>query len=410
MYSLSCLDTNNHLKNAAVGEREGRIYSSLIGQRYYGLGHGVGRSGDLCEPQPKAAGSSVLYQLTNKLALNALKLSGLSGLARCLVLPMATGMSLSLCMRALSKRRGNAKYVVWTRVDQKSCFKAILSAGFIPIVVQNRIVGDEITTDVQDIEAAITSMGPEKVVCMVTTTSCFAPRAPDDLLAVGKVCCKYDIPHLVNNAYGVQVAKYCGIITEAIKRSRVDLVVQSTDKNFMVPVGGSVVASPHPDLLVLVSNTYAGRASVSPSIDMFVTLLEMGSNEYKRLLEARTQHFVEMEAIVASIVHDFRLRALSTPQNRISLALSLGELRHIDTSQVGRKLFFRSVSGCRVVRLGVRKEIEGYVFENWGSHVNNYPCDYLTCAASIGMKEDDLIAFDKRLRSVLSEAHKPENG
>ena len=59
LQQLSQMDSNNFPANAGVGEREGRVYSSLVARRHYGLGHGIGRSGDLTEVQPKAAGSSI---------------------------------------------------------------------------------------------------------------------------------------------------------------------------------------------------------------------------------------------------------------------------------------------------------------------------------------------------------------
>jgi hypothetical protein len=37
---------------------------------------GIGRSGDISQNQPKAAGSSLLVSLANKLALHSIKLSG----------------------------------------------------------------------------------------------------------------------------------------------------------------------------------------------------------------------------------------------------------------------------------------------------------------------------------------------
>ena len=58
LHQLSLMDNNNFLNHIGVGEREGRIYSNIIYQRYRGLSHGIGRSGDLDEVQPKAAGSS----------------------------------------------------------------------------------------------------------------------------------------------------------------------------------------------------------------------------------------------------------------------------------------------------------------------------------------------------------------
>ena len=48
------------------------------------------------------------------------------------------------------------------------------------------------------------------------------------------------------------------IINEAIRTGRVDAFVQSTDKNFMVPVGGAVVASSNADFIKQVAQTYPG--------------------------------------------------------------------------------------------------------------------------------------------------------
>lgn len=56
-----------------AGEREGRIYSNLVSQRHYGLGHGIGRSGDVMEAQPKAVGSSALLRLTLRLVLDSVR-------------------------------------------------------------------------------------------------------------------------------------------------------------------------------------------------------------------------------------------------------------------------------------------------------------------------------------------------
>jgi O-phospho-L-seryl-tRNASec:L-selenocysteinyl-tRNA synthase len=55
LHELSSMDSNNFHANAGVGEREGRVYSSLVSQRHTHLSHGIGRSGDLDEVQPKVA-------------------------------------------------------------------------------------------------------------------------------------------------------------------------------------------------------------------------------------------------------------------------------------------------------------------------------------------------------------------
>lgn len=89
------MDSNNYSKSAGLGEREGRIFSSLVAKRNYGFSHGLGRSGDITELQPKAIGSSIVNKLTNELLLDVLKISGLSFVKSCFLVPMATGMSLT---------------------------------------------------------------------------------------------------------------------------------------------------------------------------------------------------------------------------------------------------------------------------------------------------------------------------
>ena len=51
------------------------------------------------------------------------------------------------------------RYVVWPRIDQKSCFKSILAAGFEPLVVEPLVVGDELRTDLEAVEAKIEEVG-----------------------------------------------------------------------------------------------------------------------------------------------------------------------------------------------------------------------------------------------------------
>lgn len=76
--------SSSHTTNrwCGVGEREGRVYSPLVASRHFGLSHGMGRSGDIMEGQPKAIGSSVLVQVTTGLVLDVLRRGcGLSGAA-----------------------------------------------------------------------------------------------------------------------------------------------------------------------------------------------------------------------------------------------------------------------------------------------------------------------------------------
>lgn len=70
-----------------------------------------------------------IYGSCNKLLLSPFWLPGVRSVASCFVVPMATGMSLTLCFLALRHRRPKARYIVWPRIDQKSCFKAMITAG-----------------------------------------------------------------------------------------------------------------------------------------------------------------------------------------------------------------------------------------------------------------------------------------
>lgn len=94
-------------------------------------------------------------------------------------------------------------------------------------------VGDELRTDVSSLEALLVKHG-NHVFCCVTTASCFAPRAPDSFEAVARLCSKYEVGHVVNNAYGLQCSATMKLLSRAMRVGRVDAIVQSTDKNFMV--------------------------------------------------------------------------------------------------------------------------------------------------------------------------------
>ena len=49
--------------------------------------------------------------------------------------------------------------MLWPRIDQKSCFKSILAAGFEPLVVEPLVDGDELRTDLEAVEAKIEEVG-----------------------------------------------------------------------------------------------------------------------------------------------------------------------------------------------------------------------------------------------------------
>ncbi|KAM4706705.1 O-phosphoseryl-tRNA(Sec) selenium transferase isoform 2-T2 [Discoglossus pictus] len=398
------MDSNNFLGNCGVGEREGRVASSMVSRRHYRLIHGIGRSGDISAVQPKAAGSSLLNKLTNSVMLDIIKMAGVRTASSCFVVPMATGMSLTLCFLTLRHKRPKAKYIIWPRIDQKSCFKSMITAGFEPVVIENMLEDDELRTDINAVESKILELGAENILCVHSTTSCFAPRVPDRLEELAVMCAKYNIPHIVNNAYGVQSSKCMHLIQQGARLGRIDAFVQSLDKNFMVPVGGAVIAGFDDSFIQEISKMYPGRASASPSLDVLITLLSLGASGYKNLLKERKDMFVYLSDELKKLAKNSNERMLDTPHNPISLAMSLSNLDKdggTSVTQLGSMLFTRQVSGARVVPLGTAQTINGFIFKGFMSHSNNYPCAYLNAASAIGIKKHDVDMFIKRLDKCL---------
>lgn len=425
---IASFDTNNFLGNVGVGEREGRVISDLVRQRHFGLTHGIGRSGDVMADQPKAAGSSLLVQLTRYLALDAIRMAGIKVAKTCCVLPTATGLTMTMVFLALRQLRPSGRYVVWSRIDQKSCFKAIGAAGLTPIVVELSHDGksDALMTDVEGIRAAIEKVGAEEVLCICTTTSTFAPRVPDSIDEVAKVAKLLDVPHVVNNAYGLQCSKCCHLIEQGCRVGRVDAFVQSTDKNFLVPVGGAIVAAPGGKLVDKVSEMYPGRASMSPLLDLFITLLSLGAPGWKNLLDERKQNAAWFQERLSEAALNQGLRVLKCPNNKISFAVDLtGLSKHENEGDgpkaltfLGSALFTRRVSGPRVVVCTLHgearpsgkgpygKAIDGTEFQNYGAHTDSYKCCYLTAACALGSTREEMECFLTRLDGALDDYRK----
>ncbi|XP_064424457.1 O-phosphoseryl-tRNA(Sec) selenium transferase [Latimeria chalumnae] len=409
LHELAVMDSNNFLGNCGVGEREGRVASGMVGRRHYRLIHGIGRSGDIAAVQPKAAGSSLLNKLTNSVTLDILKLAGVRMVSSCFVVPMATGMSLTLCFLTLRHKRPKAKCIIWPRIDQKSCFKSMITAGFEPVVIENILEGDELRTDLQAVEAKIQELGADNVLCVHSTTSCFAPRVPDRVEELAQICAKYDIPHIVNNAYGVQSSKCMHLIQQGARVGRIDAFVQSLDKNFMVPVGGAIIAGFDESFIHEISKMYPGRASASSSLDVLITLLSLGINGYKQLLKERKDMYVYLANELKKLAEAHEETLLETPHNPISLAMSLRKVgEHSDkaVTLLGSMLFTRQVSGARVVPRGSVQTVNGYTFKGFMSHASDYPCAYLNAASAIGIKKQDVDLFIKRLDKCLKTLKK----
>ncbi|XP_048041279.1 O-phosphoseryl-tRNA(Sec) selenium transferase isoform X1 [Megalobrama amblycephala] len=408
---LAVMDSNNFLGNCGVGEREGRVASSLVARRHYRLIHGIGRSGDIAAVQPKAAGSSLLNKITNSVVLDVLKFTGVRSVSSCFVVPMATGMSLTLCFLTLRHRRPGARYILWPRIDQKSCFKSMVTAGFEPVVIENVLEGDELRTNMEEVERKIEELGAKNILCVHSTTSCFAPRVPDRLEELSVLCAKHEIPHIVNNAYGMQSSKCMHLIQQGARVGRIDAFVQSLDKNFMVPVGGAIIAGFDESFIKEISKMYPGRASASPSLDVLITLLTLGASGYKKLLSERKELYGHLAQELKALAERYGERLLHTPHNPISLAMSLNHLQtqsNAAVTQLGSMLFTRQVSGARVVPLGVEQTVSGHTFNGFMSHADSYPCPYLNAASAIGITKEDITLCIKRLDKCLKSLRKED--
>ncbi|CAL1288683.1 unnamed protein product [Larinioides sclopetarius] len=408
LHEIAMMDSNNFLGSCGVGERESRFASKIVARRHYFMGHGIGRSGDITEIQPKAAGSSLIGQLSNCMVLDLLKSIGLPSLKKCIIVPLATGMSILLCLRTLHSNRPEAKYVIWPRLDQKSCFKCILASGLTPKIIKNVNAGKGLIGCVEDIENEIKTLGPENIVCVLSTVSSFAPKVPDDLIKIAKLCKSYDIPHVINNAYGLQCQGYLETIEQASK-SRVDLFVSSTDKNFMVPVGGSIVCGFNAKIIDSVGKMYPGRGSATPSMDLFITLLNIGKKGYLDYLEKRKELFIYLKTELQKVSEEFGGEVLEIPGNHLSVAFAFTQfesLHHKVFTEIGSMLFSKFVMGARLVAPGDAKEVGGYEFKNWGSHTDEHFVGYLTASATIGVQKDDIDTFIKHFKTVLLKVSK----
>lgn len=432
-----------------AGEREGRIYSPLVSQRHCGFGHGIGRSGDVMEAQPKAVGSSALLRLTLRLTLDAVRRgAGLDGsvgkgdrpsgpAAFGTLLPVCTGMSMALVLSGLRDRArkldaamsedgdGDSDaperdIVLWSRIDQKSCYKAVLSAGLKCIVLPTRAHPDtdEVSTDLDALKEALDRHG-NRILAVLTTTSCFCPRVPDEVDSVAKTIRAWNegkggagISHVINHAYGLQCQSTNKLLNRACTIGRVDAIICSTDKNFLVPVGGALIMSPNSSVIETISKNYPGRASASPMIDLFITLLSMGMNGYRGILDERRRLTVLFREKLEGVANAFGERLLNCPRNTISFGVTLDNLvtsdggsseearhkeRNKQITQFGSMLFTRCISGTRVVALDETKAISGHTFRGFGSSHERFPHAYMTAACAVGMCEAEMDEFFARL-------------
>ncbi len=152
--------------------------------------------------------------------------------------------------------------------------------------------------------------------------------------------------------------------------SHVDLFIQSTDKNLLVPVGGCILGSPlsgkagESSLLTLVRKNYPGRASSYPVTDVLITILSMGKQGWRELMEKRVENYKCLKGKLKQVVEKHGERVLGVEDNDISIGVSLKSVGNgVELTSIGAMLFKRNVTGARVVSTEDNKNIEGFTFK-----------------------------------------------
>lgn len=368
---LSSMDTDKDPGAARVGEREARVASPYVASLAANFNHGIGRSGQLTAPQPKAAGASLMQQVANSTALDAIRKLGLSNAKSGLVIPLSTGMSIALVMGALKRELG-VERVLYPRIDHKSPQRGIALAGLEEVQIPTVIEGDAVRVDIGELEKNIART---KSCAVLATTTFFPPRESDPVKQIARLCSDHNIPFVINNAYGVQSQDTMMHIRSAIDAGRVDAVVQSSDKNFLAPIGGSIVVSPNPEVIEWTADTYAGRATAAPVIQTLAALLALGHEKYKELQQQQLENLALLKDNLLNIAEKINQRVLDV-KNPVAVAITMDGL---DVSEVGARLYNARVTGPRAVKKG-----------DYGSSTDSYPHSYIVMNAAIGVRKEDI--------------------
>ena len=392
--TLSNMDTDKDDKASRVGEREARIASDIHLKTSAGFCHGIGRSGFLTAPQPKAPGGSIMYELSNYLALNFLKKFGLPNIKKAIVVPLCTGMSLALCLGALrpdwnNDQLQNKRTVLVPQIDHNALIKAFDLVGVKKKVVKGRKFGDAVRISIEDIEANL----DDDCFAIISLTSFFPPREHDDIKEISKFAKNHDLVHIVINAYGVQSPEWMKLIRIGIDAGRIDAIIQSTDKNVLTPIGGAIIASPFEDIITKISQAYAGRASATPVVNFLISMLSLGIEGYQQLLEEQKQNRKLLEDKMQNFAEKIDEKILKV-FNPVAVAISLNNLKKEQLFALGGALYNLRVTGPRVYNP------EESIF---GTCCADYTTPYIVLNAAIGAKPKDIISAVDRFEKAYSQ-------
>ncbi|MFO7797303.1 MAG: O-phosphoseryl-tRNA(Sec) selenium transferase [Promethearchaeati archaeon] len=394
---LANMDTDKDINASQVGEREARIASKLHLNISGGFCHGVGRSGFLTAPQPKAPGGSIMYEITNYLARDIMRKFGLPNIKKAIITPIATGMSLALALSAFKPNWNNIQLrskrkVLIPRLDHHSILKSIDFIGLEPKIIDGKIFGDAVRIPIDDIRNAY----EDECYAIISFTSFFPPREADEIKEISKFAKEKDLVHIIVNAYGVQSPEWMGLIRSAIDAGKVDAVIQSTDKNFLTPVGASLIASPDKEKIEKISKTYAGRASASPVVNFLISMLSLGKNGYEKLIKDQQENRKFLEQKLNILAEKINERVMNI-FNPVAVSMTLNHLKKDELYALGGALYNLRVTGPRVYDPSQKE---------FGTCTEGYPTPYIVMNAAIGSKKEHINTAIERLEKAYNQITK----
>jgi O-phospho-L-seryl-tRNASec:L-selenocysteinyl-tRNA synthase len=295
-------------------------------------------------------------------------------------------MSIALALAAARDSGGvDRNVVVFPRVDHDSPLKAIRMVNLKPRIVEGSIYGDAVRIPVDKIAEAV----DEHCAAILSTTTFFPPREADSIVDVARIAAEENVFHIINNAYGVQSRGIMQEIQSAISAGRVDAIIQSTDKNFLTPVGGAIIASPDEQFIGKIASNYVGRASASPIYQFLASILSIGIEGYERLRSDQESRRKSLERLLKETANQQGERLLDV-KSPIACAMTV---TNIDASLLGGILYNLRLSGPRVIPKG-----------NRGSCCDDYPYSYVVMNAAIGSRDSDITEAVRKLKEGMCQA------
>ncbi|MFW9951572.1 MAG: O-phosphoseryl-tRNA(Sec) selenium transferase, partial [Candidatus Thorarchaeota archaeon] len=322
------------------------------------------------------------------LASNFLKKFGLPNIKSAIIVPLCTGMALSLCIGALRPDWNDEKYihkrnVIVPQIDHISLIKGLDLMGIRRKTVKGKLFGDAVRIPIEDIRNSL----DKDCFAIISITSFFPPREYDNIKEISKFAKENDLVHIVINAYGIQSPEWMRIIRIGIDAGRIDAIIQSTDKNALTPVGGAIIASPKAEIITRISQAYAGRASATPAVNFLISMLSLGVEGYEKLLVIQKKNRLLLQDKLKLTAKKYNERILDV-FNPVAVTMSLKNLKSDQLYALGGALYNLRVTGPRVYNP------QESVF---GTCTSEYATPYIVMNAAIGATEEDIVSAVERL-------------